>query len=220
MVLAHYDGQGRDLDGTLYPGANGNASGVAVMLEVARLLKEADYQPKRTIMYVAWAGGEMHQPPNFWGILRERPGFLASYRIAAAIDLRAVGSASGDTLLLDRGSSGRLTEVLQQAARRSKVSASTLGDNPYGVYESLYQAPERKIPYIFLTWDGSGDNVHRPEDTIESIQPAKLSGKHRRLEFIHTIIPTEQVMLIPGAFGVSSAGMQSPASAFEALVGC
>jgi ABC-type dipeptide/oligopeptide/nickel transport system permease component/ABC-type lipoprotein export system ATPase subunit len=179
MVLAHYDGLGRDLDGTLYPGANGNASGVAVMLEVARVLKEANYQPKRTIMYVAWAGGESYQPPDFWGILRERPGFLESYRIAAAIDLRMVGEGLGDTLLLDRGSSNRLTEALQQAARRSKVSASTLGQGPYGVYGSLYQAPERKIPYVFLTWDGSGDNVHRPEDTIESIQPDKLSDVGR-----------------------------------------
>jgi ABC-type dipeptide/oligopeptide/nickel transport system permease component/ABC-type lipoprotein export system ATPase subunit len=179
MVLAHYDGQGRDLDGTLYPGANGNASGVAVMLEVARVLKEANYQPKRTIMYVAWAGGELYQAPDFWGILRERPGFLESYRIAAAIDLRMVGGGSGDTLLLDRGSSNRLTEALQQAARRSKVSASTLGKGPYGVYGHLYQAPERKIPYVFLTWDGSGDNVHRPEDTIESIQPDKLGDVGR-----------------------------------------
>jgi peptide/nickel transport system permease protein len=179
MVLAHYDGQGRDLDGTLYPGANGNASGVAVMLEVARVLKEADYQPRRTIMYVAWTGGELYQPPDFWGILRERPGFLESYKIAAAIDLRMVGEGSGDTLLLDRGSSNRLTEALQQAARRSKVSASTLGKGPYGAYGSLYQAPERKIPYLFVTWDGSGDNVHRPEDTIESIQPDKLGAAGR-----------------------------------------
>jgi ABC-type dipeptide/oligopeptide/nickel transport system permease component/ABC-type lipoprotein export system ATPase subunit len=179
MVLAYYDGQGRDLDGTLYPGANGNASGVAVMLEVARVLKEADYQPRRTIMYVAWAGGELYQPPDFWGILRERPGFLESYRIAAAIDLRMVGEGSGNALLLDRGTSNRLTEALLQAARRSKVSASTLGKGPYGVYEFLYQAPERKIPYIFLTWDGSGDNVHRPEDAIESIQPDKLGDAGR-----------------------------------------
>jgi peptide/nickel transport system permease protein len=179
MVLAHYDGQGRDLDGTLYPGANDNASGVAIMLEVARVLKEADYQPRRTIMYVAWAGGELYRPPDFWGMLRERPGFLESYRIAAAIDLRVLGEGAGDTLLLDRGSSNRLIEALQQAARRSKVSASTLGEGPYGVYGSLYQAPERKIPYVFLTWDGSGDNVHRPEDTIESIQPGRLGDAGR-----------------------------------------
>jgi len=179
MVLAHYDGQGRGLDGTLYPGANANASGVVVMLEVARLLKEADYQPRRTIMYVAWAGGEVHQPPNFWGMLRERPGFLASYQIAAAIDLRGVGSGSGSTLLIHRGSSGRLTEVVQQAARRSKVSASTLGESMYGVFDYLYQAPERKIPYLVLTWEGSGANVHTPEDTVDNIQPDKLGDAGR-----------------------------------------
>ncbi len=59
------------------------------------------------------------------------------------------------------------------------MSASTLGNGPYGVYGSLYQAPERKIPYIFLTWEGGDDNVHRPEDTIENIQPDKLSAVGR-----------------------------------------
>ncbi|MCD6520758.1 MAG: ABC transporter permease subunit, partial [Anaerolineae bacterium] len=36
MVTAYYDGLGRFPDGTLYPGANDNASGVATMLEMIR----------------------------------------------------------------------------------------------------------------------------------------------------------------------------------------
>ncbi len=36
MVGAYYDGVGTGPDGTLYPGANDNASGVAAMLEMAR----------------------------------------------------------------------------------------------------------------------------------------------------------------------------------------
>ena len=39
IIGAHYDHVGTDPDGTIYPGANDNASGVAVVLEIARLWK-------------------------------------------------------------------------------------------------------------------------------------------------------------------------------------
>lgn len=179
MVIASYDGLGDDLDGTPYPGANKNASGVAVMLEVARVLKQADYQPRRTVMFVAWAGSERHGTPDFWGMLRERPGFLEQYRIVAAIDLVGVGGGATDTLLLERSSSGRLTEALQEAARRIGVASSTLGSGPYGVYARLYPAPEKKIPYVSVTWSGSGTGLQTPQDKVENLSTNKLEKAGR-----------------------------------------
>ena len=41
LISAYYDGLGAGPDGTLYPAANDNASGVAAMLEMARVLKES-----------------------------------------------------------------------------------------------------------------------------------------------------------------------------------
>lgn len=179
MVIASYDGLGDDLDGTPYPGANKNASGVAAMLEVARLLKQVDYQPRRTVMFVAWAGAERHSAPDFWGVLRERLGFLEQYRIVAAIDLVGVGAGASDTLLLEHGSSGRLTEALQEAARRIGVTSSTLGAGPNGVYTRLYPAPEKKIPYLSVTWSGSGIDVHTPQDTVDHLSEDKLEQAGR-----------------------------------------
>jgi peptide/nickel transport system permease protein len=179
VVLANYDGLGRDLDGTPYPGANKNASGVALMLETARLLTEADYEPYRTVMFVAWAGESVRAEPSFWHMLRDRPGFLERYRIVAAIELIGVGAGTSDTLLLDRSTSGRLTEALQQAARRSGVETSTLGTGIHGVYTSLYPVPDPKIPFITLTWDGSHTTAHTPQDTVENVEPDKLRAAGR-----------------------------------------
>jgi len=55
LVVAQYDGLGRDMQGTLYPGANDNASGVAMMLELIRAWNEMGYQPKKTFVFVAYA---------------------------------------------------------------------------------------------------------------------------------------------------------------------
>jgi bacterial leucyl aminopeptidase len=41
------------------PGADDNASGVAILLEVFRVLMETDYQPERTIEFMAYAGEEI-----------------------------------------------------------------------------------------------------------------------------------------------------------------
>ncbi len=174
ILLAHYDGLGRDVDGTLYPGANKNASGVAALLETARLLQEANHQPYRTVMFVAWAGEELRTPPSYWHMLRSRPAWLERYKIAAVIELIGVGAGIDDTLLLDGSTSGRLTEVLQQAAQRLDVNTSTLGTSIRGPYRNLYPEPDTHIPYISLTWDGSHTTAHTPQDTIENIEPDKL----------------------------------------------
>ncbi len=50
LVVADYTGPAV-LEGDTYPGADENASGVAVMLEVLRLWNEQDFVPKRTVVF-------------------------------------------------------------------------------------------------------------------------------------------------------------------------
>src|SRR5262249_14975637 len=63
VVSAHYDHLGfgwpdarAGAKGQLHPGADDNASGVAVMLELARLM--ADTKPERSVIFAAFAGEE------------------------------------------------------------------------------------------------------------------------------------------------------------------
>ncbi|MFC1574774.1 M20/M25/M40 family metallo-hydrolase, partial [Gemmatimonadota bacterium] len=46
-------------DGQVYNGADDNASGTAVAMEVARVLSEGNHRPRRTIVFAAWCGEEM-----------------------------------------------------------------------------------------------------------------------------------------------------------------
>ncbi len=59
VIGAHLDHTGLGLDGRMYPGADDDASGVAVMLETARALQAGGFEPGRTIVFAAWAGEEM-----------------------------------------------------------------------------------------------------------------------------------------------------------------
>ena len=45
--------------GYVYSGADDNASGTAAVMEVARVLSDADFKPKRTIIFACWTGEEL-----------------------------------------------------------------------------------------------------------------------------------------------------------------
>jgi Zn-dependent M28 family amino/carboxypeptidase len=59
MIGAHYDGVGDDPGGLRLPGAADNAAGVAVILELARVVQQRDIRPRRPIWFVAFDGEEV-----------------------------------------------------------------------------------------------------------------------------------------------------------------
>ena len=59
IIGGHLDHLGVGMDGAIYNGADDNASGVAALLEVARILNLNHFQPDRSIVFAAWAGEEL-----------------------------------------------------------------------------------------------------------------------------------------------------------------
>jgi hypothetical protein len=57
VLFASYDGAGVDPNGTIYPAANHNASGIATLLELARHWQEERLDPRRPVLLVAWGTG-------------------------------------------------------------------------------------------------------------------------------------------------------------------
>ncbi|NNF01371.1 MAG: M28 family peptidase [Bacteroidia bacterium] len=58
VFSAHYDHLGRMGQETIFPGANDNASGVSMLLNMARHFAQADNQPEHSILFIAFAGEE------------------------------------------------------------------------------------------------------------------------------------------------------------------
>jgi len=177
IVSCHYDGLGRALDGTLYPGANGNASGVAAMLEVARLWQEQEFQPRRSVLFAAWAGGEL--PYSGAHYFRDkRGGFISHYDIAAVIHLDRLGSAAGEELVVRQmGRRDNLFNLLVSSAARldadvaqglvlrhhyQRVFSGEYGDQFGGRYGTL-----------IATWGDPKPAL--ADDTLDNINPQHLS---------------------------------------------
>ena len=58
----HWDHLGVSSEGEIYNGANDNASGTAVTMEIARVMKLSGAQPKRTVVFGLWAAEESGAP--------------------------------------------------------------------------------------------------------------------------------------------------------------
>lgn len=177
LVTAYYDGLGRSPDGALYPGANDNASGVATLLEMVRCLKEGSYQPKRTLMFVAWSGGERHTPVDYERFMRAHPAYTL-LDVVAALEIEGVGAGSGSAATLSHANRQKLTAVLRKAARRVGTPLTTRATGLHADPER-WPAPKSEIPSATLSWAGADAVAHLPEDTPEAIDPAKLAGAGR-----------------------------------------
>ncbi|MCL2117570.1 MAG: M28 family peptidase [Planctomycetaceae bacterium] len=57
MICAHYDHVGV-IDGEVYPGANDNASGTSMILELAESLEKIEPRPKRSVIVAFWDAEE------------------------------------------------------------------------------------------------------------------------------------------------------------------
>jgi ABC-type dipeptide/oligopeptide/nickel transport system permease subunit len=190
IVAAHYDGLGRFPDGTLYPGANDNASGVATMLELIRTLKEQNYTPKRTLMFVAWTGREFHTSAYWTGFLRARLGFEEAYEVVAAIELEGVGAGAGKSAVLWRASSERLNEVLRKAARKVDTPLTT---REAGLHAdpALWSATAPRLPAATLSWAGSDELAHLPSDDITQIDAGKVGDVGRMVALALMVLASD-----------------------------
>ena len=92
VIVAHYDNRAPDpLDGETYaPGANDNGSGIALLLESARVLTA--YEWNQTIIFLAAAAEEQG---TFGSRFFVQTAFLEGMNIIAAINYDAVGGRSG-----------------------------------------------------------------------------------------------------------------------------
>jgi ABC-type dipeptide/oligopeptide/nickel transport system permease component/Zn-dependent M28 family amino/carboxypeptidase len=173
IVSAYYDGLGIGPDGTLYPGANDNASGVAAMLEIARALKASPAPPRKTVVFVAWSGGERREGFSVANAMAAKRGFNL-LTVESVIELSGLGSGSGRGLALGPGTSFSLVQLFQAAADRVGVAVTTRGRGPHFGVETKSGFGGRSALSAYVSWDGSDETAHTAADTYSAIDPDKL----------------------------------------------
>ncbi len=190
VISAYYDGLGISSDGTLYPGANDNASGVAEMLEIARQLKNSPYPPEKTVLFIAWEAGERQVGLSISNVT-EASRLFSNSKLEAILELTGVGGGTGKAISLDSGTSYRLITLYQKAAAKYDVKVTTRGRNPHTGVKITPGFGERTALSAYISWDGSDQYAHLPGDTFKNIDPEKLAATGKTTLLVVTILSRE-----------------------------
>jgi len=169
IIGGHYDHLGQTPDGTVWGGANDNASGVAVLLELARSWREQGYVPRRTVLFAAWDAEE----EGLWGssYYVEHPRYPLENTVAK-IQLDMVG-AGGDRLLID--GSGELGEQLESVAEALGIETESTNFGRSD-HTPFLRAGVQADLLIWYYGDDADPQYHRPGDTPEIIELDKLDA--------------------------------------------
>lgn len=170
VVGASLDGAGLQGETTLFPGADINASGVAAVLEVARILSQSGYSPKRSVLFVLFSGGEQQ-----WLGSRE---FLAQYpklnQVEAFLNAQNIGC--GDSLVvLGDNRYPTLWEICHShdtARYRQYMAVNTEKTNPRGDARAF---DNRHIPSLVITTLNGMQHNHVSSDIWENINRSILT---------------------------------------------
>ena len=164
VVGASMDGLGQQGGTCLFPGADINASGVATVLEVARVLSDSDYRPRRSVAFVLFSGSEQ----QYLGSRQFVGDFPLLRRVEAFVGVQNVGS--GDSIVVMGG--GRFPTLYDIAWRRDTIGARN--KMVAGGKKSYARGDARAFDAIgipslmFTTQDGMRHN-HTTTDMWENI---------------------------------------------------
>jgi hypothetical protein len=170
VIGAHYDHLGfghfgaldREFEGKVHPGADDNASGTAVLLELARRFAELPAKPGRTLIFVAFAGEELGLYGSRYYV--EHAQSIGS--IKAMLNLDMVGRLRNDrvTVFGTRSSTDFSKEVMA-GAQQLGLQVGESDDVGRSDHMSFYS---KKIPVLHFFTGIHGD-YHRATDTWEKL---------------------------------------------------
>ncbi len=160
-------------NGLVYNGADDNASGTCVAMEVARVLSEANFRPRRTIIFAAWCGEEMGLIGSRYYVNNPTDGVTMDNVVTYFnMDMVGLGETIGAPGALNFPSIWEIIKRNQDEDVISAVQPSTGG--PGGSDHSGFI--ELGIESMALmTRGGIGHpDYHQPEDDTNKIGPEIL----------------------------------------------
>ncbi|MGH7255912.1 MAG: M20/M25/M40 family metallo-hydrolase [Nitrospirales bacterium] len=171
LLGAHRDHFG-DQAGLIFHGADDNASGTAVLLEVARAFIAAGVQTKRTIVFASFSGEEQNLLGSRLYIKRPaRP--LTSTVAMINVDHAGVGNGN-----LTIGLAGLPKTTAQEAGEFAGLAGKLdlFGFFPGGDHVPFSQAG---VPTVAIVSSGRHPHFHQASDRADTVDPAILETAAR-----------------------------------------
>jgi hypothetical protein len=176
VVAAHYDHLGwgwpdvrKGNEGKLHPGADDNASGVAVLVELARVLSET-LRPGRSIIFAAFTGEEWGRTGSHRYV--EGETLYPAEKCIAMLNLDSVGRlGDGKLLVIGASTAKEWVHIFRGAGYMAGVEIETVKERLDTSDNVSFE--DAGVPAVQL-FSGPHLDYHRPDDTAEKVDPDGL----------------------------------------------
>jgi len=168
LVSAHYDHLGLE-GGELHPGADDNASGVAVLVELAANLASTE-KPQRTLVFAAFTAEEKGLVGSRYFAARPEPFALDGLR--AVVNLDTVGRLFDQKLsVLGAGTADEWPHIFRGIGWVTGIECRTVSGSAEGSDQLAFI--EKGIPAVQIFTQAHLD-YHKPGDDVSKIDAAGL----------------------------------------------
>ncbi len=176
IVGAHFDHLGSGWpdvhsgdEGKVHPGADDNASGVAVLIELAKALAEGE-SPQRSLVFVGFTGEEAGRAGSKYYVANPIPVPLSGIR--AVVNIDTVGRlGEGAVSILGTGTADEWQHIFRGASYVTGVDSRNIPESAEASDQMSFI--EKGIPGVQIFTQAHGD-YHRPGDTADKIDGAGL----------------------------------------------
>lgn len=175
VIGTHFDHLG-SRNGKVFRGADDNASGTAMMLEVARQLASSKQRPKRSIVFVGFDLEEQLLWGSRWFVAH--PPFELD-RVKLFITADMIGRSLGDLPLptifvMGSEHAPRMKLLLDDVGSPRGLEVARLGIDLIGVRSDYGPFWNEKIPFLFFS-TGEHPDYHTPRDVPEKLDFDKIA---------------------------------------------
>ncbi|HEY3383140.1 MAG TPA: M20/M25/M40 family metallo-hydrolase [Vicinamibacterales bacterium] len=150
-----------------YPGANDNASGTAVAMEIGRAMALLDRKPKRSVVIALFGGEEMGLKGSEY-FVTHLPGDLGKPAAMVNFDMAGEGEGAACSFSPEPAAVKRILDEAEAVAKTLKDS-SPLRPSDGGSDFAPFMA--KGIPALTCSSNGPHQAYHQLGDTIYRINP-------------------------------------------------
>jgi len=176
ILSAHYDHLGMRR-GEVYPGADDNATGVAMLLEVARQMATGTERPRRSIAFVSFDLEEHLLWGSRWFVAHP-PFPLAQTRLFMTADMigRSLGDLPLQSIFVMGSEHGAgLKPLIKGIQPPTGLEVAHLGVDLVGTRSDYGPFRSEKIPFLFFS-SGEHPDYHTPRDTPDRVNFGKVAN--------------------------------------------
>jgi hypothetical protein len=163
VVTAHYDHLGRMGQDTYFPGANDNASGIAILLAIAEHFKQN--KSDKNILFVAFGGEEAGLVGSHYFV--NHPTYPIR-KIDFVLNIDIMGSGDEGITVVNSIEQELAFQLLNSINSENKL-VSKIKKRGQTRNSDHYWFSEKGIPSIFVYTQGSNKNYHDIKDTFGNL---------------------------------------------------